>query len=138
LIYIDTNVIISYVDELDSNHEKARMLVESLGGDRIVSRLTLVELVSVYSRAGLEEPVTLAVYSIDSVKARMVDVNFNYVLEAAVRKAHTLKLKTLDLLHVITCKASGCFGFATLDLDIVKKADVIEKELGIRVITVSR
>jgi predicted nucleic acid-binding protein len=68
----------------------------------------------------------------------MVDVNFNYVLEAAVRKAHTLKLKTLDLLHVITCKASGCLGFATLDLDIVKKADVIEKELGIRVITVPR
>ena len=63
MIYIDTNVIISYVDELDSNHEKARMLVESLGGDRIVSRLTLVELVSVHSRAGLEEPVPLAIYT---------------------------------------------------------------------------
>jgi predicted nucleic acid-binding protein len=108
LIYIDTNAIISYVDELDSNHGKARMLVESLGGDRIVSRLTLVELVSVNSRAGLEEPVPLAVYSVDSVKARMFDVNFNYVLEATVRKAHTLKLKTLDLPHVITRKASGC------------------------------
>jgi hypothetical protein len=44
-------------------HEKARMLVESLGGDRIVSRLTLVELVSVHSRAGLEEPVLLAIYT---------------------------------------------------------------------------
>jgi hypothetical protein len=55
-----------------------------------------------------------------------------------VRKAHTLKLKTLHLPHVTTCKASGCLGFATFDLDIVKKADVIEKELGIRVITVPR
>jgi hypothetical protein len=43
----------------------------------------------------LEEPITLAVYSIDSVKARMVDVNFNYVLEAAVRKLIPLSLKPL-------------------------------------------
>jgi hypothetical protein len=55
-----------------------------------------------------------------------------------VRKAHTLKLKTLHLPYVITCKVSGCLGFAIFDLDIVKKADVIEKELGIRVITVPR
>ncbi|MEM3984336.1 MAG: hypothetical protein QW630_07445 [Sulfolobales archaeon] len=48
------NLIVSYIDEADPNHEKA------------------VELVSVFSRAGLEEPVALALYSVRSIKADMV------------------------------------------------------------------
>jgi predicted nucleic acid-binding protein len=40
------------VDEADPNHERALRLVEGLGGERFVSMLSLVELASVYSRAG--------------------------------------------------------------------------------------
>jgi predicted nucleic acid-binding protein len=61
-VYIDTCVIVSYVDEADPNHERAARLVEGLGGERFVSMLPLVELASVYSRAGLGEPLPLAVF----------------------------------------------------------------------------
>ncbi|MCC6056842.1 MAG: PIN domain-containing protein [Desulfurococcaceae archaeon] len=60
-IYIDTNVTISFVDEADPNHGKALKLVNKLSRDRVASMLTLVELTSVYSRAGLEKPLALAV-----------------------------------------------------------------------------
>jgi len=52
LIYIDTNVIVSYIDEADPNHGRALKLMESLSSGRVVSRLTLVELASIYSRTG--------------------------------------------------------------------------------------
>jgi predicted nucleic acid-binding protein len=46
---IDTDVIISFVDEKDPNHEKALRLVNKLPKDRATSMLTLVELASIYS-----------------------------------------------------------------------------------------
>ncbi|WP_237558698.1 type II toxin-antitoxin system VapC family toxin [Candidatus Methanodesulfokora washburnensis] len=137
MIYIDTNVIISYMDEADSNHERAMKLINSLGKDRIVSRLTLVELSSVYSKAGLEEPLSLAIYSVKSVKAEIVEIDFNEVLRDAFSRAPILKLRTLDLLHITACRAAGCEEFATLDSDIMSKAEAISKELDVKVITVN-
>ncbi|MCS7366646.1 MAG: type II toxin-antitoxin system VapC family toxin [archaeon YNP-WB-062] len=133
MIYIDTNVIISYIDEADPNHGKALKLVEGLSGDRVVSRLTLAELVSVYSRAGLEDPLPLAMYSLKRIKAKIVEVDFNEILRIAIVKAPILKLKTLDLLHIITCKVAGCGEFATMDSSIIGKSEVIGGELGVRV-----
>jgi predicted nucleic acid-binding protein len=49
MTYIDTDVIISFVDEEDPNHERAMRLVNNLPKDRVTSMLTLVKLVSVYS-----------------------------------------------------------------------------------------
>jgi predicted nucleic acid-binding protein len=134
LIYIDTNVIISYIDEADPNHGKALKLVEGLSGDRVVSRLTLAELVSVYSRAGLEEPLPLAMYSLRSIKAKIVEVDFNEILRIAIVKAPILKLRTLDLLHIITCKMVGCGEFATMDSSIIGRSEVIGGELGVRIV----
>ncbi|MEM3986936.1 MAG: hypothetical protein QXR39_09200 [Candidatus Methanomethylicia archaeon] len=62
--------MISYIDEADPNHEKAVELIKTLRDRRVVSRLTLVELVSVFSRAGLEEPVALALYSIRRLSSK--------------------------------------------------------------------
>lgn len=134
MIYLDTSVIVSYIDEVNPDHVRALKLVESLGPDRVVSRLTLVELVSVYSRAGLEEPIPLAIYSIRSTGARVVEVDLDAVLREAVVKAPDLRLRTLDLLHVIACGVAGCKGFATPDLDIVRRSSTISKNLGIEVL----
>ena len=60
LIYIDTNIIISFMDELDINHKRAISLLSKLSNKLIVSKLTLIELADVYARAGLENPVSLA------------------------------------------------------------------------------
>jgi len=69
---IDTDVIISFVDEKDPNHEKALRLVNKLPKDRATSMLTLVELASVYSRARLEKPLALALYSIDVIRQELL------------------------------------------------------------------
>ena len=94
-IYLDTCVIVSFIDEADANHTRAIRLVERLREERIVSRLTLLELASVYSRAGLEEPLPLTVYSVRAVGARLVNLDFNEVLREAFAKALLLRFRTL-------------------------------------------
>jgi predicted nucleic acid-binding protein len=134
-VYIDTCVIVSYVDEADPNHERAVRLVEGLGGERFVSMLSLVELASVYSRAGLGEPLPLAVYSVRAVGGRVAGLDFNKVLREAFERAPALKLRTLDLLHLVACRAAGCEEFATLDAGVAGRADAVSRELGVRVVT---
>jgi len=133
--YIDTNVIISFIDEEDPNHEKALKLIDKLPRDRVVSMLALVELASVYSRANLEKPIALAFYSIDIVKAKIVDVDFSAVLRKALTYAHQLKLRALDLLHMITASVIGCKKFVTFDSEIIRKSNAIASTLGIEVLT---
>jgi predicted nucleic acid-binding protein len=134
MTYIDTDVIISFVDEEDPNHEKALRLVNKLPKDRVTSMLTLVELVSVYSRAGLEKPLALALYSIDVVKARITDTGFNTVLRKALTYAHQLGLRALDLLHIVTASTIGCKKFATFDSEIIRKSRAVANALGIEVV----
>jgi predicted nucleic acid-binding protein len=55
MIYVDTNVIISYADEKDPNHDKVITMSMQLDRDRAVSQLTLLELASIYARADLEK-----------------------------------------------------------------------------------
>jgi predicted nucleic acid-binding protein len=136
VIYLDTNVIVSYMDELDANHERAVRLLDGLKGERVVSRLTLVELASVYSRAGLEAPLSLALYSIDSAGARIGELDFNEAIMLAFRFSESLRLRTLDLLHLVSCKLLGADQFATFDRDIIAKSDSILRTLGVRVITI--
>jgi predicted nucleic acid-binding protein len=134
-VYIDTNVIISFVDEADPNHGKALKLVNKLSRDRVASMLTLVELTSVYSRAGLEKPLALVLYSIEAVNARIADVDFNNVLKNAFTYAQKLKLRTFDILHVVVASVAGCKEFATFDNEIIMKSKDIASNLGIEVVT---
>jgi predicted nucleic acid-binding protein len=134
MTYIDTNVIISFVDEEDPNHEKALRLVNKLPKDRVTSMLTLVELVSVYSRAGLEKPLALALYSIDVVKARIIDTDFNTVLRKAPTYAHQLRLRALDLLYIVTASTIGYKKFAIFDSEIIRKSRAVANALGIEVV----
>ena len=134
MIYLDTNVIISYIDELDPNHGRAMELLRSIKDDRVVSRLTLVELASVYSRAGLLNPLALSLYSIRRVNARIAEVDFNSVLQTSLKLAELVKLRTLDLLHIAACKTIGAKTFVTFDKEIISKSNLIEK-LGIKVIS---
>jgi predicted nucleic acid-binding protein len=116
-------------------------VVKQLGGisgRRLVSRLTLVELASVYTRAGLENPVALAMYSVEKAGASIAGVDFNEVLEKAVLHAERLRLRTLDLLHVVVSSILGCKVFFTLDTDIINKSEKIKEELDITVVTINQ
>ncbi len=136
MIYLDTNVIIAYIDERDPNHGKAVELLESLEEDRATSRLTLVELASVYSRAGLNESLALAIYSIEYSRAKIIDIDLNKLLIEAFKLAESLKLRTLDLLHISACKIMKIENFATFDRDIIAESESIKK-IGINIITIN-
>jgi predicted nucleic acid-binding protein len=135
MIYLDTNVIVSCVDERNLNHDKAQRLLSGLKGEKVVSKLTLIELVAVFSRAGLQEPIPLALFSIKSVGARIVDADFEEVLKRALMYAVELRLRILDLLHVAISKTIGCKKFATLNEEIIKKMSDISERLGIEIVT---
>jgi len=134
-VYLDTNIVIANIDEEDPHHNSVEMLLNSISQRRVVSRLTLVELVSVFSRGGLEDPVALAIFSVERAGARIVEVNFEEVLKKAVDYAVSLRLKTLDLLHVVISNLLGCSEFATLDKDIINKAEEIAKTLNMKILT---
>lgn len=133
MIYLDTNVVISYADELDPNHERALEILESLEGERVTSRLTLLELVSVYSRAGLPQPLAHALYSLKLAKAKLVDVDLGEALMHALKLAPHLRLRTLDLLHIALAILVGARVFITLDKEIKSRNSELEK-LGLRLI----
>jgi len=77
----------------------------------------------------------LAVYSVRAVGARVAGLDFNKVLREAFERAPALKLRTLDLLHLVACRAAGCEEFATLDAGVAGRADAVSRELGVRVVT---
>lgn len=133
---IDTNVIVSYVDEKDPNHDKVVVMSMQLEKERVVSQLTLLELASIYARAEFEKPIPLAIYSIKSFGASIVKTDLNMIIGESLRYVSTLRLKTLDLLHITAAKAIGANSVATLDKDIAKKADVIENTTGIKITTI--
>ena len=137
-VYLDTNMVIANIDEKDPNHDSVVKLLDSISDRKFVSRLTLVELVSVYARAGLENPVALAMYSVEKAGAGIAGVDFNEVLEKAVLYAERLRLRTLDLIHVVVSSILGCKVLFTLDADIINKSEKIKKELDITVITVNQ
>jgi len=135
MIYLDTNIIISYVDELDPNNERAVKLFSTLENKRVVSKLTLVELTSVFSRANLDNPMAFALYSIEKSGAKVEDVDFNNAIVKAPRLAQYLKLKTLDLLHLAICAEINAESFATFDESIISKSEDIYRMLKVRVIS---
>jgi predicted nucleic acid-binding protein len=65
-------------------------------------------------------------------------VDFNEVLEKAVLHAEKLRLRTLDLLHVVASSILGCKVFFTLDTDIINKSEKIKEELDITVVTINQ
>jgi predicted nucleic acid-binding protein len=74
-------------------------------------------------------------YSIKRFGASIVGTDLNIIVKESLRYVPTLRLKILNLLHIIIAKAVGAKSIATLDKDIAKKADVIKDIMGIEVIT---
>jgi len=132
--YVDTNVIVAYVDELDPNHSKAVALLSS-EGEKLTSKLTLVELTSVYSRAEFDEPLSLAMYSLKLAGVKLVEADFDRALVRSLELAPILRLRTLDLLHLALCEVLRIKRFATFDREIAARSDVIRRKLGIEVVS---
>lgn len=122
------------MDELDQNHALALELLKRIESkDKAASKITLLELASVYSRAALENPLALAHYSIRKVRGKMLDTDLNKTSDEAFKLAPTIKLKTLDLLHIAACKTLKIKKILTFDEDMTSKKNAIE-EIGIEVV----
>jgi predicted nucleic acid-binding protein len=115
--YLDTNLLLSHYFAEDPNHPYAVQLVETLRTRReemLVSLLTLVELYAYisrrigalklpphYARLGQKEKVAaVATHVLKHAGAQPVDNTPADLLQKAMRLAHVLRLKTLDLLHI--------------------------------------
>lgn len=94
----------------------------------------LVELASVFSRAGFSEPVELALYSIKRVGAQIARVDFREVIRLALRLSPDLKLRTLDLLHIAACHLMGAALIVTLDCEIARKKSAVSSLLGVEIL----
>ncbi|MEM0119786.1 MAG: PIN domain-containing protein [Thermofilaceae archaeon] len=132
---MDTSVIVAYIDEADANHAKAVDIARQLEDHvKVVSELVLVELASVFSRAGFSEPLGLAIYSVRLIGAQLTQVDFKEVFHVALRYSGDLKLRTLNLLHIAASYTFGARVFATLDREIVRRKPTIASLLGIEVL----
>ena len=137
MIYIDTNVLVSFINPKDSLHKKAVKLLSKLN-ETVISELTIIELYSVYSRTmnlSEEEIEALVEYTLRVTGVLMVKVDWNRLLNKAISYANKLKLKTLDLLHVVSSYLIGSTSIVTFDNNIKKKEDIIRKEFKIKVIS---
>ena len=100
--YIDTSLAIALANEKDPNHEMS-IKIYSKDGKKVVSKLVLAELYSVYSRrmkVSDEELEALVNYTLNKCKCEIEEVDFDKVIDFAVKISNKVKLKTLDLLHL--------------------------------------
>jgi predicted nucleic acid-binding protein len=153
--YLDTNVLLSHYFAEDPNHPYATQLVETLRTRREEMRISLLTLVELYAyisrRIGALKPpphyarlsqkekvAAVATHVLKRAGAQPVDNVPADLLQKAMRLAHILRLKTLDLLHIAYALHLAERGlihiFATLDREIAERRDVIEK-LGLKLLT---
>jgi PIN domain. len=125
-IYVDTNVIISFVEQ-DVNYNKALKIREI--NDLVTSEVTILELNSFFSRKLKDEILTEAStkYAIRATNVRVVEIDMNKLFRKALELSTKLQLKTLDVLQISSALLLNAKSFITFDKDILKKRDLIEK-----------
>ena len=138
MIYLDTNVLVAYINPKDKLHNKAIYLVSKHRRDKIViSPIVLLELYSVFSRTmNLDDSELKALvnYTVIKCGVEVIDIDLDELYNRSSSYANKLKLKTLDLLHVISAYLSGSEIILSFDKDLNNRSSVIEKVLGLRVL----
>jgi len=138
LIYVDTNVLIAYINPREKLHSKAHDLLLKYRSDVLaVSQLVILELYSVFSRVmGVSdvEVEALVNYTLNKCGVKNVTVEWDELHSFSLNYANKLKLKTLDLLHVIAAHIMGAKTLITFDKDVVERKNIIKDLLGIVVL----
>ena len=108
-----------------------------MGAKRVISQLVILELYSVFSRVMSISDVELEAlvnYTIRKCGVEVIIVDWDELYTRSLRYANKLKLRTLDLLHVIASHLLGAKTLISFDKDINSKGDLINKLLGIEVV----
>ena len=120
--YIDTNILILYIDKNDPKHSMAKQLLNEYS-NKIISELNIIEMKSVLSRSNLMEEQMYALIDYllikSDIKIKPIDINESIMKGNEV--VNNLKLKTLNLLHIATAILVKADKFITFDKDFVNK-----------------
>ena len=131
--YIDTNVIISFLNSRDVNHERAVKTLEH-DGEMVTSPVAVLELKSVLART-----TTLGSYEIEAfvdylseVNIKVPEVDMDKVVSYASELAINIRMRTLDILHLSAGVVLEADDFVTFDREFLEKEKEIAN-IGLRV-----
>ncbi len=135
MYYIDTSVILSYINPNDVNHKSGRQLVER-SSSLVISPITQLELRSVFARTTelTEEEIEAYVQYVEEIGMELKNTDLSRVIDRAMQIAFSVKMKALDVLHLAACLEIGARTLVSLDHDFEARAQEI-RNLGIKIIT---
>ena len=138
MIYVDTNVLVAYVNNRDEMHDRAVALISShRGEDLVVSQLVILELYSTFGRVMDVSDIELEAlvkYVIRVCGVKSIEVDWDALYQQSLSYANKLKLRTLDLLHVVAAHLIGAKAIMSFDKDINGRSRVIADLLKMNVI----
>ena len=133
--YVDTNVIISFLNNRDTNHARALKIFDNKDR-KVTSTVPVLELKSVLSRT--------TKLSLDEIKAfvdyfpendvEVPEVDTNKIIRKAIEIAVRIRMKTLNLLHISASLIIEADTFITFDREFIEKKKEIEI-IGLRIMT---
>jgi predicted nucleic acid-binding protein len=133
LNYIDTNVIISFLNNRDINHEKALKTLNH-DSEMVTSPVAILELKSVLCRTTTlnTDEIEAFVDYLHEINIEVPMIDMNKVISNAIEIAVNIRMKTLDILHLATGVVLNVDDFITFDREFIEKKKEIEN-IGLRV-----
>ena len=131
--YIDTNVIISFLNSRDINHEKALKILNH-DGEMVTSPVAILELKSVLCRTTTldTDEIEAFVDYLNEINIEVPMIDMNKVISNAIEIAVNIRMKTLDILHLAAGVVLNVDDFITFDREFLEKEKEIEN-IGLRV-----
>jgi predicted nucleic acid-binding protein len=131
--YIDTNIIIAYLNVNDVNHSRASKAINHMD-DKVTSQIGLMELRSVFSRTTKlnEDEIEAYVDYLATIKIEVPEVDINKTFRNAAQISYKIKMRTLDTLHLSASMMVNARTFVTLDREFLEKKSEISG-LGIEI-----
>ena len=131
--YIDTNVIISFLNSRDINHEKALKTLNH-DSEMVTSPVAILELKSVLCRTTIldTDEIEAFVDYLHEINIEVPIIDMNKVISNAIEIAVNIRMKTLDILHLAAGVVLNVDDFITFDREFLEKEKEIEN-IGLRV-----
>ena len=131
--YIDTNVIISFLNSRDINHEKALKTLNH-DSEMVTSPVAILELKSVLCRTTTldTDEIEAFVDYLHEINIEVPIIDMNKVISNAIEIAVNIRMKTLDILHLAAGVVLNVDDFITFDREFLEREKEIEN-IGLRV-----
>ena len=131
--YIDTNVIISFLNSRDINHEKALKTLNH-DSEMVTSPVAILELKSVLCRTTTldTDEIEAFVDYLHEINIEVPMIDMNKVISNAIEIAVNIRMKTLDILHLAAGVVLNVDDFITFDREFLEREKEIEN-IGLRV-----